>query len=294
MGKSSVALRLAAELDAEIVCADSRHVYSGLEIGTAKPTAAERRAVPHHMLDLVPPDRPYSAARYAREASAVVEEVFARGRVPLVVGGSGLYVKALLGGIFPGPEADEELRRRLRRQTPEELRRELEARDPEAARRIHPRDLVRTVRALEVFHLTGQPISAWQARHAFPGSYEGAVLLGLNRERPDLYLRIERRVDEMMARGLADEVAALIRRGYGLECPGMQTLGYRHLGRFLQGEWSLEETVRRLKTDTKRFAKRQLTWFRAMPGVRWVSLSGIPEPEALEIVRARLGEEPPG
>lgn len=273
VGKSSLALRLAADLRAEIVSADSRHIYMGMDVGTAKPTPEDRLAVPHHMVDLISPDQTYSAARYGRQAGAIVDRLLAGGKVALVVGGSGLYIKALLRGLFPGPVADPALRESLRGKKPEELRRELERLDPEAAGRIHPRDMVRTVRALEVYYLTGKPISTLQSRHAFPNRYPDAVLIGLTRERADLYRRIEERVDAMIRQGLSEEVASLVKAGYSLDLPSMQTLGYRHLGRVLRGEWSMAEAVQRLKKDTKAFAKRQLTWFRAMEGVNWVELS---------------------
>ena len=286
VGKSSLALRMAAD-GAEIVSADSRHVYVGMDIGTAKPTLEERLRVPHHMIDLIFPDQTYSAAEYAREAGAIVDRILAGGQAALVVGGSGLYIKALLRGLFSGPAADRTLREKLQSKAPEELRRELEMVDPEAARRIHSKDRVRTIRALEVYHLTGKPISTLQSRHAFPNRYPDAVVIGLTRERSDLYQRIEKRVDEMIEQGLAAEVAGLLKAGYSADLPALQTLGYRHMGRVLLGEWSMEEAVRHLKKDTKAFAKRQLTWFRAMEGVRWFDLSGSGEEDVAKSLEPR-------
>jgi tRNA dimethylallyltransferase len=273
VGKTALALRVAARLDAEIVCADSRQVYRHLDIGTGKPTATERAAAPHHLLDVVDPDEHFDSAEFRRLAVAALEEIGRRGRAVVLCGGSGLYVKALLRGLFAGPKADPALRARLadeeRAGGPGTLHRRLATADPATARRLHPHDLVRIVRALEVHALTGRPMSTWQGDHAFGETRYPTLLLGLWRERAALAAAITARCEAMVAAGLVEEVRALWARGYGPGLGPLRTLGYRHVGAHLRGERTLVEAVAEMAADTRRYAKRQLTWFRADPAVRW-------------------------
>ncbi len=294
VGKSEAALALAERLGAEIVCADSRQVYRGLDIGTAKPDAADRRRVPHHMLDLVDPDEAYSAGRYEREAVACVDALRARGVRPLVVGGTGLYLRALTRGLCAGPTADATLRDTWlarEREAPGALYRRLMEVDPVSAAAIHPNDLSKILRAVEVHALTGAPLSAVQTEHGFRGARYGVVTVGVRRRRDDLHRRIDARVDAMLADGLVGEVEGLLRRGWGPDLPAMRAVGYRQVAGALAGRWTMEEAVRLIKRDTRRYAKRQMTWFGAEPSIRWIDL----EPDTrldhvLERVTACLGD----
>jgi tRNA dimethylallyltransferase len=284
VGKSAVALALAERLGAEIVCADSRQVYRGMEIGTAKPTAAERARIPHHLIDLVDPDEAYSAGRYARDAAACLEALRARGARALVVGGTGLYVRALLWGLCDGPTADPALRASWlgrERDEPGVVYRRLSEVDPASAAAIHPNDLAKALRAVEVFELTGTPLSSRQRAHGFREPHVDAAVFGLRRERADLYARIDARVDAMLAQGLAAEVEALTRRGYGDDAPGMRAVGYRQLAGALKGAYGLDEAIRLIKRDSRRYAKRQMTWFDADSAVRWVEASADTQVEEL-------------
>lgn len=276
VGKSAVAVELAERLNAEIVCADSRQVYRGMDIGTAKPTPAEQTRVPHHLLDLVAPDEVYSAGRYGRDAGDCLDALYARGARALVVGGTGLYLRALLWGLCDGPAADPELRRvwvERERQEPGAVYRRLSEVDSASATAIHPNDWSKALRAVEVFELTGTSLSATQRAHGFRAPRRPAVIVGLRRDRADLYRRINARADAMMEAGLVGEVAGLMRLGYGSDAPGMRAVGYRQLAEALKDAYDLTEATRLIKRDTRRYAKRQMTWFAADPTVWWVEAS---------------------
>ncbi len=274
VGKTRLSLKAAETLGAEIVNADSMQVYRFMDIGTAKATPEERGRVPHHLIDVVFPDEPYDAARFRREASEAVSGIFQRGKRVLVVGGTGLYIKALLHGLFPSPPSSPELRARLKAQALEEgspaLHSALNRMDPEAAARIHPNDLVRIVRAVEVFELTGSSITRAHKEHGFRNREWDVLYLVLNRPREELFHRIDRRTDEMLAAGLIQEVKRLLDMGYSADPGPMQAIGYRHAACYIRGELSLEETSRLLKRDTRRFAKRQLTWFGGVAEAKWL------------------------
>ena len=271
VGKTALSLRIAAAIGGEIVCADSRQVYRYLDIGTGKPTAAERSVAPHHMLDLVAPDEAFDVADYARRARRAIADIAARGRPVVLCGGSGLYVKAVLRGVFPGPKAVPALRRRLQAEDdpPGTLHRRLAQCDPGAAARIHARDLVRVIRALEVFELTGRPISAWQRDHGFGETPYRRMAIGLAGDRGALWAAIAARCADMVRLGLPDEVRGLWARGYGPELPALRTLGYRHMGAHLRGECTMEGALADMVADTCQYAKRQLTWFRRDPEITW-------------------------
>ncbi len=292
VGKSAVALQLAERLGVEIVCADSRQVYRGMEIGTAKPTAAERARVTHHLIDVVDPDEAYSAGRYARDAAACLEALRARGVRPLVVGGTGLYLRALLWGLCDGPTADPVLRAvwlARERAAPGAVYRRLSEVDLASAAAIHPNDLPKALRAVEVFELTGAPLSARQRAHGFRSPQYDAVLIGIRRERADVYARIDARVDAMIAQGLPAEVEGLMRAGYGDDAPGMRAVGYRQLVGALRGAYDLDEAIRLIKRDTRRYAKRQMTWFGADPSIQWVDAAvDARVDELVDRVTARL------
>ncbi|MGH7256616.1 MAG: tRNA (adenosine(37)-N6)-dimethylallyltransferase MiaA [Nitrospirales bacterium] len=289
VGKSRMAIRLAQALETEVLTADSRQVYRGMDIGTDKPSVAERAKVPHRLIDLIEPDQPFNVGLYRRLALQEIERVYGLRRLPLVVGGTGLYVRALLRGLWEGPGADWAFRAQMeaeaRHHGPTYLYEELVRCDPVLAQRLHLRDQAKIIRALEVHHLLGRPMSDAQQAHAFGDRPFTPLLLGLNRDRAALYRRIEDRVDEQLAKGLVEETRVLLNRGYGRNLGSMKGLGYRQVAGFLQGEYSYDEAVRRLKRDTRHFAKRQLTWFRKEPDITWIT---IDEREGEDAVTARL------
>ncbi|MDR7481207.1 MAG: tRNA (adenosine(37)-N6)-dimethylallyltransferase MiaA [Armatimonadota bacterium] len=281
VGKTALAVALAQHLDAEIVCADSRTVYRGMDIGTAKPSAAARAAVPHHLLDVVDPQETFTVAQFQRLAHAAIADIRRRGKQPLLVGGTGLYIRAVVDDLrIPAVAPDPVLRARLeavaRTRGPEALHGQLQALDPVAASRIHPHNVRRVVRALEVCLATGRPISSQQHR----GEPAAVVLVGIWRARADLYRRIETRVDEQLAAGLLEETRQLLAHGVPLDAPAMQGLGYKELAGYLQGHYDYADAVRLLKRNTRRYAKRQLTWFRKDTRIRWVDATGV-EPHVL-------------
>lgn len=295
VGKTGVSVLLAQELGSEIISADSMQIYRGMDIGTEKPTAQQLAAVRHHMIDVADPmdsADEFSAGRFLELVRPVIEGLHAAGSIPVMAGGTGLYVRALTRGLFDGPEADWELRASLMEESPEVLYARLVEVDPEAAGRLAPADVRRVVRALEVFLTSGQKVSTLRQESTNPLPYE-FIKLGLYRDRAELYPMIEQRVDEMMERGLLDEVRGLLegKGAMGEVAPtrtAMQAIGYKEVAAHLRGESSLEEAVELIKRNTRRYAKRQYTWFRREPELRWVDVTGCATPqEAYE--RVRLG-----
>lgn len=274
VGKSLVAIEVARRLDTEILTADSRQVYRGMDLGTDKPALTEQQGVAHRLIDLVDPDEPFNAGLYRRHAAEVIERLHHRRRLPLVAGGTGLYVRTLLKGLCEAPPTDPAVRARLRReaaeQGPERLYARLVSVDPLSASRLHPRDTSKVIRALEVHQLADRPMSDFQRRHGFAERPYRSLVLGLNRDRGALYGRIEARIDRQLREGLIDETARLLARGYQRDNASMKGLGYRHAAAFLAGEYDRTEMIRRFKRDTRRFAKRQLTWFRGEPDIQWL------------------------
>lgn len=265
-GKTGLACSLAKNFDLEVVSADSRQIYRKMDIGTAKPTAEERAVVPHHLLDVVDPDDDFSVADYVDLAGRAISEIDRQGRVPFVVGGTGLYIRALTDGLADTPTGDETLRRRLQQDEQEmgegTLYRRLQSVDPEQAAKIHPNNLVRIIRALEVFESTGIPLSQFQQRHRFADEPYRVLKIYLNPPRAKLYQRIETRVDAMLAAGLVDEVRSLLAAGYDPSLKSMKAIGYREVASFLSGVIEYDETVELIKRETRRYAKRQETWFK--------------------------------
>ncbi|HVP40257.1 MAG TPA: tRNA (adenosine(37)-N6)-dimethylallyltransferase MiaA, partial [Candidatus Saccharimonadales bacterium] len=272
VGKTEVALELAGLLEAEILSVDSRQVFRGLDIGTAKPSAAERARVPHHLVDLIEPGESLSAGEFRRRFDAAEAELRARGVRALAVGGSGLYLRAVTHGLFEGPPARADLRAAWQRRSSEELHAELAAADPEAAARLSPRDRQRVVRALEVFHTVGRPLTRLHRER--PGAGRPMALVGLERPREELYARIGRRVDAMVAAGLEQEA----RRLWELRLPpgaaAVKTVGYREWFALFEGRAVRDQVVEDIRRHTRQYAKRQLTWFRAQPGIRWLPGGG--------------------
>jgi tRNA dimethylallyltransferase len=274
-GKSALALRLAAENGGEIVSCDSMQVYRGLDIGTAKPTAEERRLVPHHLLDVVEPDQPVSAADYARLGRAALAAIRDRGRLPVVAGGTGLYLKALLHGLFAGPSRDPAFRARLEafaaRRGDARLHRLLARLDPDSAARIPPADRVRIVRALEVLRATGRRIGEHHQAGLGDGPLRGftPAVFGIDPDRALLRNAVERRTREMFERGLLAEVERLLARGFSPTLRPLQAIGYRQAVAVLQRHATVEQAQRDIVTETMRYAKRQMTWFRHQARVAW-------------------------
>jgi len=279
VGKTDAAIGLAEPLGAEIISADAMQVYRYMNIGTAKPSEEQRARVPHHLIDVVNPDEPFSAALFGTMAHAVIRDLHQKGCPIFVVGGTGLYIKALTRGLFPGREqvstgGKKLVRKRLRDEAEtlglDALYRRLQKVDPAAAARIHPNDTHRIIRALEVHQVTGRPISQHQKTHSFRDVRYRTLKIALTPDRNILYDRINRRVDLMLASGLLEEVKWLLAQGYPSTLKSMRSIGYRHMGGYLEGRTPWDETIRLFKRDTRRYAKRQLTWFRADPKILWV------------------------
>lgn len=286
IGKTSTALAIAGRLAAEIVNADSMQIYCRMDVGTAKPTPEERARTVHHLIDILDPDAPFDAAQYAQLAMETILERRKAGILPLVVGGTGLYIKALIHGLFPEKTSDAAVRKALKAEAGSfgspHLHGCLERIDPETAQKIHPNDAYRIIRALEIYRVTGTVASRHHRDHRFSEDRFRTLMIGLHMDRQTLYDRIDRRVDRMMAAGLLEEVHALLEMNYDETLKSMQSIGYRHMVDYLRGRISLPEAVRILKRDTRRYAKRQMTWFRADPDVVWF------EPKQVDAILDRI------
>ncbi len=287
IGKSRIALHLAQKFDGEIVSADSRQVYRHMDIGTAKPSPQDRAQVRHHLIDIVEPDKDFSLARYQKLAFSAIGDIQQRGKLPILVGGSGLYVWAVLEGWqLPQAKPDPELRHRLEKQSVdagyEALYQELMKIDPAAAQKIDPRNVRRVIRALEVHHQTSRTPSRLQYRKAL--SYR-TLLIGLTAERKELYRRVDKRVDEMIERGLVTEVEKLVDLGYDFNLPAMSSIGYRQIAVFLKGGMSLEDAIQQIKYETHRFIRHQYAWFRLDEArIHWFDMAQVQEGEIEALV----------
>ncbi len=297
VGKTDLAIYLARQLKGEIISADSMQIYRGMDIGTAKPTPVERKKAPHHLIDFIDPRETYSAGDFQRDARERIEKISSKKNLPLVVGGTGLYIQALLYGLPAGfdkkdPNLRHELREIAAKEGREFLHKKLRQCDPELASRIHPNDIQRVIRGLEVFKLTGRPLSELQKENQsgeLPYRVGGYVL---NRPREELYQRIDWRVEKMIEEGLEEEVRGLVNKGCNLGHTAMQGLGYRELYLYLQGELNRDEAVQLIKRNTRRYAKRQLTWFKNKFDFSWIRVEDSEEffPGVLERIRNDLGE----
>jgi tRNA dimethylallyltransferase len=286
VGKTGTAITLAEPLGAEIISADAMQVYSHMDIGTAKPTKEERARVQHHLIDVVEPDEPFSAARFKTVAEAVIRHLHQKGCPVLVIGGTGLYIKALTRGLFEAREKNKASRKRLQAEAETiglgALHERLQRVDPAAAASIHPNDTYRIIRALEIFEVTGKSLSEHHRAHGFSDCPYRVLKLGLFMDRETLYDRINRRVEQMLSLGLLEEVKGLLDRGYGPHLKSMRSIGYRHMADYLRGDVTWDETVRLFKRDTRRYAKRQLTWFRADPDIEWF------KPDQINVMQRRI------
>jgi len=289
-GKSDLALRVAAEFSGEVVNCDSLQIYRYFDIGTAKLPADQRRGIPHHLIDILDPDQLFTAGEYARMARGVLAEISTRGRLPVVAGGTGFYLRALLDGLFPGPERDQVLRDRLaerERRRPGSIHRLLGRFDPQAARRIHPNDLPKLMRALEVYLLTRRPVTEiyQEGRDELRG-YE-TLKIGLSPPRERLYARLDQRAEHMFQAGLMEEVRGILSRGFAASAKPFESHGYRQAIQLLNGELNLAEAVFYAQRNTRRYAKRQMTWFRQEPGIEWFAGFGE-EPQIQQAIIDRV------
>ena len=273
-GKTALTLELGRRLDIEVISADSRQVYRGMDIGTAKPTPAELSQLPHHLVDVVDPGDEFTAANFAEQGRMLAFAIAQRGRLPIVVGGTGLYIRALTEGLVAAPGGDAALRQELLQREQQQgegaLYRLLQERDPDMAGRIHPRNRVRIIRALEVLALTGRRLSEMQDLHAFADRPFVTLKIGLMPDRDELFRRIDRRAEQMLEAGLIVETSALLDRGYSPHLKALQTIGYRECIQYLQGALSLDEALSLVQRATRQYAKRQLTWFRKDASIIWV------------------------
>lgn len=281
VGKSELALELAGQLNGEIVNADSQQVYRFMDIGTGKPTMAERERVRHHLIDVVKPDQEFNAAMFRHLASEVIHQIHARKRNPMVCGGTGLYLRALTRGLFEGPAQDVIFRSELEKEIAQSglgsVYRRLAEIDPTVTSTIHPNDRSRTVRALEVYQLTGKPISQWQNEHRFQEDSFAVLKVGLTLDRVELYERINRRSAAMIQAGLLDEVRSLVARGYSLDLKPLGSVGYAQMGKVIRGALAIDAALEEMQQQTRHLAKRQLTWFRGDKDVRWFHPKQISE-----------------
>lgn len=285
IGKSRIAIQVAKQLRTEILTADSTQVYRGMDIGTDKPSLTEQAQVSHRLINLVNPDEPFNAGEYRRFAVKEIERLYDNGCLPLVVGGTGLYVRVLVRGIWSGPPVDWAIRFQLeeesRQRGMEDLYRELSAVDPDSARQLHPNDRVKVLRALEVYRQMGVPRSEAHQQHRFQDCPFRLLFIGLSMNRQSLYERIEARVELELSKGLVEETQTLIDKGYSRDLTSMKSLGYRQMASYLAGECDYQEAVRRLKRDTRHFAKRQMTWFRKEPDIEWFELQDEDQSETV-------------
>ena len=287
VGKTDLSIAIAQRLDGEIISADSMQIYKGLDIGTAKPTLGERQGIPHHMLDIVDPSQEFSVAEYQAMVEEILADLDVRDKVPILTGGTGLYIRAVLEGFLLGAEGkNEALRAHLHyiaeTQGNTALHMRLQAVDAKTAARLHPNDRRRVIRALEVYETSGIPLSEHLSLQKERGPRHASVKFGLVRDRKRLYQRIDLRVDTMLAQGLLEEVKQLIQQGLDHDSTAMQALGYKELVGYLRGQYDLEEATRLLKRDTRRYAKRQMTWFRRDETIMWLDLDMLAQDEAVD------------
>ena len=296
-GKTALSVALAKQLNGEVISADSMQVYKGMDIGTAKVTPEEMQGVPHHLLDVAEPWENYSVARWIESAAAAAEDIFRRGKLPIIAGGTNLYIDSLLSGRdFAENSGDSALREELNEEFDriggEAFREQLRAVDPKRAEKLHPSDKKRLVRALEVYRLTGETITAHDLRtQSLPKRWDSLRVALSFENREDLYTRIDRRVDEMLERGLFHEVRTLLAGGLAPDCTAMQAIGYKEVVSFLSGCGTAEEAADAIRQNSRRYAKRQLTWLRRDPELLWILWQGKPElSAAVETVLARWNE----
>ena len=291
-GKTALSIALAKELDAEIVSCDSMQVYKRMDIGTAKPTVAEREGIVHHMLDVAEPDEDFSVSRYCNMASPIVDDILARGKTAIIVGGTGLYMDSLIRGNDFAPFPSTGMREKLEEKPIEEVYAQLQSVDPEAAARLHLSDKKRIIRAMEVYLETGETITEHNRRtQAIPPKYRPVWFALEDEDRQDLYARIDRRVEIMLKQGLIDEIRSLLDSGIPARCTAMQAIGYKEFVAALEGHISVAEAAAQVQQSSRHYAKRQLTWFRRNPNIHWLRRSKTTgSEEILHLARQLLHE----
>ncbi len=276
VGKTAVSIAIAQKLDGEIISADSRQIFTHMTIATAKPLPEDLESVRHHFIDIIDPDESYSAGQFGTDGRSAIEEIAGRGKEVLVVGGSGLYIRSLIDGLFGEPARDEDLRKRIHDDMEkfgiERMYDQLRSIDPVTASKVHPNDARRITRALEVYELTGKRMSDLHESKEADFDFE-PVMIGLTCERDQLYRRIDARVDAMIARGVIEETRGLLEKGYSPKLVSMESLGYREIAQYLNHEISYEEMITIFKKGSRNYAKRQLTWFRKDPRIKWLEVS---------------------
>ncbi len=289
IGKSRIAIEVAKALGTEILTADSRQVFRGMDIGTDKPTLMERQGIPHQLIDLVEPDQHFTVGDYRQHATTAIDKVHKQGQIPLIAGGTGLYIRALLHGLWEGPPANWEFRKHLSLQVQEKgsayVHQQLSRVDPVLAQHVHPNDYVKIQRGLEVYQALGIPLSEVHRTHSFQETPYQSLVIGLTMDREHLYRRIESRVELEIDKGLIQETERLLDQGFPRSLSSMTSLGYRQIAGFLAGEYSYDEAICLLKRDTRHFAKRQLTWFRREPTTQWLQ---VEQEEAATHVSERI------
>jgi tRNA dimethylallyltransferase len=291
IGKSRIGIEIARALHTEVLTADSCQVYRGMDIGTDKPTLQERGGVPHQLIDLVDPDQSFNVGDFRRHALQEISRLHNQALLPLIVGGTGLYIRGLLRGLCPGPPANWSIRQALTQEATEHggsfLHEQLQQVDPDLAQRLHPHDQPKVLRGLEVYHTLGIPLSQVQQQHQFQESPYPFLLIGLTMDRQTLYRRIDTRVEWEIEKGLVKETHQLLQQGYARTLGSMKGLGYRQFSGYLAGEYSYDDAVRLLKRDTRHFAKRQMTWFKKEPAIQWITLeeTDIPTQAATRILK---------
>ncbi len=289
VGKSRLAIELAKKLNGEIISADSMQVYLGMDIGTAKPSKEELEEVPHHLINIIDPDKPWSVSDFVNNAKSLIEDIAGRGKLPIIAGGTGLYLNALVEGYtFPEIKKDKNVRLRLEDEAKKQgslyLYERLKKIDPDTASKLHYNDTKRIMRALEVYELTGQPMSKQASKDEASVNFE-PVIIGLDIERHALYKKIEERIDGMLTKGLIDEVKSLVKEGYDPKLTSMQAIGYKEVAEHLHGKYTYDELVNILKQNTRNFAKRQMTWFRRFKNVQWFDVEKLKLDDILALVR---------
>lgn len=272
VGKTHLAIEIVRKYNGEIISADSRQIYKYLNIGTAKPDAEERKKALFHLIDFLEPDQHYSCGQFARDAEKLIEEIIARGRLPIICGGTGLYIRAIFNPLHHLPQSDKKIKERLEEMLKEKgveyLYQKLYEVDPEWAKAIKPRDKQRILRGLEVYEITGKPLTIMMKTRKPEPKYQ-PYYIGLYLDRFELYKRIDDRFDSMVKCGLVDEVVSILKMGYTPDCNGLRTIGYKEIVAFIQGKLTLPEAVTKAKQHTRNFAKRQLTWFKKIPEIKW-------------------------
>jgi len=292
-GKTETGIEVALAVGGEIVSSDSMQFYRGMDVGTAKPTPEQQAQVPHHLIDHVEPEQSYNVAHFHRDATAAIDGILGRARVPIVVGGSGLYVRALANKLdLPVAEPDDELRAQLKafakHSGPTALHERLSKVDPASAERIHPNDTKKLIRAIEIYERTGRPMSHVYSERPEPTDRYDCLMFGLTCDRDELYRRVEERCDRMVNAGLLKEVQELLARGYSPDLQAMQAIGYKEFVAFLRGEVGFPEAVETFKRNTRRYVKRQITWFKTDERIRWIDVpTESPSPIIVDAIRQR-------